>query len=73
MIAGAAMDVFEIEPLPADHPLWEMENVLITPHMASNLDSPHIPMRRIGVVRDNLRRFLDNEPLQNIIDKRRWF
>lgn len=73
VIAGAAMDVFEVEPLPADHPLWEMENVLITPHMASNLDSPHIPMRRIGVVRDNLRRFLNNEPLQNIIDKRRWF
>lgn len=73
VIAGAAMDVFEIEPLPADHPLWKMENVLITPHMASNLDSPHIPMRRIGVVRDNLRRFLNNEPLQNVIDKRRWF
>jgi phosphoglycerate dehydrogenase-like enzyme len=73
VIAGAAMDVFEVEPLPADHALWGMENVLITPHMASNLDSPHIPMRRIGVVRDNLRRFLAGEPLHNVIDKARWF
>lgn len=73
VIAGAALDVFEIEPLPEDHPLWGMENVLITPHMASNLDSPHIPMRRIGVVRDNLRRFLAGESLRNIIDKSRWF
>jgi phosphoglycerate dehydrogenase-like enzyme len=73
IIAGAALDVFEIEPLPTDHPLWGMENVLITPHMASNLGSPHIPTRRIGVVRDNLRRFLAGEPLQNVIDKARWF
>jgi phosphoglycerate dehydrogenase-like enzyme len=73
VIAGAALDVFEIEPLPADHPLWGMENVLITPHMASNLSSPHIPARRIGVVRENLRRFVAGEPLQNVIDKAHWF
>ena len=73
VIAGAAFDVFEVEPLPADHPLWGMENVLITPHMASNLDSPHIPTRRIGVVVENLRRFVAGEPLNNVIDKTRWF
>jgi phosphoglycerate dehydrogenase-like enzyme len=73
VIAGAGLDVFEIEPLPTDHPLWEMENVLITPHIASNFDSPHIPARRIALVRDNLRRFVDGEPLHNIIDKARWF
>jgi phosphoglycerate dehydrogenase-like enzyme len=73
VIAGAALDVFEIEPLPAGHPLWSMENVLITPHMAANIDSPHIPARRIGVVRENLRRFVSGEPLRNIIDKSRWF
>ena len=67
------MDVFEVEPLPEDHPLWGMENVLITPHMAANLDSPHIPLRRIGLVADNLRRFVAGEPLQNVIDKSRWF
>jgi phosphoglycerate dehydrogenase-like enzyme len=73
VIAGAGLDVFEIEPLPADHPLWEMENVMITPHIASNFDSPRIPARRIALVRENLRRFVNGEPLQNIIDKARWF
>ena len=73
VIAGAACDVFEIEPLPVDHPLWGMENVFITPHMASNPGSPHIPERRLGIVRDNLRRFVNGEPLKNVIDKTRWF
>jgi phosphoglycerate dehydrogenase-like enzyme len=72
-IAGAALDVFEIEPLPTDHLLWGMENVLITPHMASNIDSPHIPARRIGVVAENLRRFVAGQPLHNVIDKGKWF
>jgi phosphoglycerate dehydrogenase-like enzyme len=73
VIAGAALDVFEVEPLPADHPLWGMENVLITPHMASNTDSPHIADRRIGVVAENLRRFVAGERLHNVIDKARRF
>lgn len=73
VIAGAALDVFEIEPLPVDHPLWGMENVFITPHMASNPGSPHIAERRIGLVADNLRRFQKGEPLRNVIDKTRWF
>jgi phosphoglycerate dehydrogenase-like enzyme len=73
VIAGAGLDVFEVEPLPADHPLWEMENVLITPHIASNFDSPRIPARRIALVQENLRRFVNGEPLHNIIDKARWF
>lgn len=70
-IAGAGLDVFEVEPLPADHPLWGMENVLITPHMAGR--SPHVVPRRIGVIADNLRRFVNGEPLHNIVDKSRWF
>ena len=71
VIAGAGLDVFEVEPLPADHPLWEMENVIITPHSAHT--SPHVTPRRIGFVRDNLRRYLAGEPVQNVIDKSRWF
>jgi phosphoglycerate dehydrogenase-like enzyme len=70
-LAGAGLDVFEVEPLPADHPLWRMEQVLITPHSA--FSSPHIASRRIAVVADNLRRYLHGEPLHNLIDKRRWF
>lgn len=73
VIAGAGLDVYEIEPLPADHPLWDMENVIMTPHMASGTDSPHIPERRIGLLCENLRRYRAGEPLLNVVDKKRWF
>ena len=70
-IAGAALDVYETEPLPAGHPLWQMENVILTPHVAA--DNPHVPQRRIDTLRDNLRRYLAEEPVRNIVDKRRLF
>ena len=70
-IAGAALDVYETEPLPAGHPLWLMENVILTPHVAA--DNPHVPQRRIDTLRDNLRRFLNGEPPRNIVDKRKLF
>ncbi len=70
-IAGAALDVYETEPLPAEHPLWKMENVILTPHVAA--DNPHVPQRRIDTLRDNLRRYLAGETPRNIVDKRRLF
>ena len=70
VIAGAGLDVFEIEPLPADHPLWEMENVIITPHMASNTDI--YQARRIDRFLDNLSRYLQGEQLESIVDKADW-
>lgn len=70
-LAGAALDVFETEPLPADHPLWDMENVLITPHVAWL--GPDSEPRRLEVLCENLRRFVAGEPLLNIVDKARWF
>src|SRR5205807_10116299 len=70
-IAGAGLDVFEIEPLPADHPLWRMENVIITPHVAGY--SPRIAERHLAVLLENIRRFLHGEPLLNVVDKARWF
>jgi phosphoglycerate dehydrogenase-like enzyme len=70
-IAGAALDVFEVEPLPADHPLWRMENVIITPHIAGY--SPRIAERHLAVLLENLGRFARGEPLKNVVDKRRWF
>ena len=70
-IAGAGLDVFEIEPLPADHPLWAMENVIITPHVAGC--SPRIAERHLEVVLENTRRFVRGEPLINVADKRRWY
>jgi phosphoglycerate dehydrogenase-like enzyme len=70
-IAGAALDVFEQEPLPADHPLWTTPNVLITPHTAGY--GPYLDDRRGGILLDNCRRFLAGQPLRNVVDKARWF
>lgn len=69
-IAGAGLDVFEIEPLPAGHPLWKMENVIITPHSAAA--SPRVPERHLQTLLDNVRRFAAGEPLRNVVDKARW-
>jgi len=70
-IAGAALDVFEQEPLPADHPLWTMSGVLLTPHTASH--GPYLDERRYEVLADNGRRFVTGQPLCNVVDKARWF
>ena len=70
-IAGAGLDVFEVEPLPADHPLWGMENVIITPHVAGT--SPRIAERHLGVLLDNVGRFVWGEGLRNVVEKSRWF
>lgn len=70
-IAGAALDVFEQEPLPAEHPLWAMENVLITPHVAGY--STLVPKRHLEVLLDNVRRFRSGEPLTNVVRKAEWF
>jgi len=70
-IAGAALDVFEQEPLPAEHPLWTMPNVLITPHMAGY--GPYLDDRRYQIIVDNCRAFLAGKPLRNMVDKASWF
>ena len=66
-ISGAALDVFEQEPLPSDHPLWTMDNVIITPHSAGF--SAHGHDRRIDVLAENLRRFNAGQALNNVVDK----
>lgn len=71
VIAGAGLDVFETEPLPAEHPLWGMENVIVTPHVSGA--GPHIAARREAVLVENLRRFVNGQPLENVVDKARWF
>jgi phosphoglycerate dehydrogenase-like enzyme len=70
-IAGAALDVFEQEPLPAEHPLWTLPNVLMTPHTAGH--GPYLDERRFEILLDNSRRFLAGQPLRNVVDKAGWF
>jgi phosphoglycerate dehydrogenase-like enzyme len=70
-IAGVGLDVFEIEPLPADHALWTMPGVLLTPHVAGV--GPYLQERRTEVLLDNCRRFNAGLPLRNVVDKRYWF
>ena len=70
-ITGAGLDVFEVEPLPADHPLWAMDSVIITPHVAGT--SPRIAERHLTVLLDNILRFVVGQELTNVVDKRRWF
>jgi phosphoglycerate dehydrogenase-like enzyme len=68
VIAGAGLDVFETEPLPAASPLWKMNNVIITAHYAGA--TPRYNERAMAIFLDNLRRFLAGETLRNVIDKR---
>ncbi len=70
-IAGAALDVFEIEPLPQDHALWKMENVIITPHVAAA--SPRVSERHLETLLENIRRFARGEEPLTLVDKRHWF
>ncbi len=70
-IAGAGLDVFEQEPLPADHPLWTTPGVLITPHMAGY--GPHLNERRYAILRDNCRAMIEGGKLRNVVDKANWF
>lgn len=66
-IGGACLDVFAEEPLPPESPLWDMPNVIITPH--NSWSSPHIEEREIALFLENLRRYVAGEPLLNVVDK----
>ena len=66
-IAGAALDVFEIEPLPADSPLWAMPHVLVSPHMSGDFEGWETAT--VAVFVDNAARFARGEPLRNLVDK----
>jgi phosphoglycerate dehydrogenase-like enzyme len=65
-IAGAALDVFEVEPLPEASPLWSMPNVLVSPHMSGDYVGFEVDM--MTVFTDNLARWLAGQPLHNLVD-----
>ena len=66
-IGGAALDVFDTEPLPASSPLWSCDNAIITPHVSNS--SPRVAERSLALVAENLRRFNAGEPLLNQVDR----
>ena len=70
-IGGAGLDVYEQEPLPEGHALWEMENVILTPHVAGV--SPEIDKRRKALIVENVRRFCAGESLLNVVDNKRGY
>jgi len=61
----AALDVTNPEPLPEGHPLWSCPNLLITPHVAGS--SPQFAQRSLKIAADELRRYIDGEPLHNVV------
>jgi len=67
-IAGAGLDVFEEEPLPEKSELWQMPNVIITPHVAGS--NPQYTARAMAIFEENLQRFLNGKPLTNLVDKK---
>lgn len=71
IIGGAALDVTEPEPLSADSPLWHMENVIITPHIAGL--TIYYEDRLVDLLCENLRRYLHNEPLLNLVQRERGY
>ncbi len=70
LIAGAALDVFEVEPLPATSPLWAMENVLISPHCTDRTLNPDWLDLSMQCFVDNFKRYTQGQPLENVVDKK---
>jgi phosphoglycerate dehydrogenase-like enzyme len=71
VIGGAGLDVFEIEPLPENHRLWQMPNVIITPHIAGT--SPRIAQRHLQTLLENVRLFAAGRQPATLVDKRQWY
>jgi phosphoglycerate dehydrogenase-like enzyme len=67
---GAALDVFETEPLRPDHPFWDMENVLISPHCADRTRDPDWLDLTMQCFLENFQRYMKGQPLENIVDKK---
>ena len=70
-LAGAGVDVTDPEPLPPGHPLWKFKNVIVTSHIAGRSDQDR--GRMLGIVKENIRRFGNDEPLLNVVDKQKGY
>lgn len=69
-LGGAALDVFETEPLAADSPLWDLDNVLISPHCTDRTVNPDWLDLSMQCFVENFRRYLKGQPLENVVDKK---
>lgn len=67
-IAGAALDVTDPEPLPADHRLWNAPNLLITPHVSGGFSLPETLEKIVGLFADNLERYFAGQPIENLVN-----
>lgn len=72
-IAGAALDVTDPEPLPAQHPLWRAPNALITPHVSGGFSLPETLEKIVDICADNLERYRRGEELRNLVDRKRGY
>jgi phosphoglycerate dehydrogenase-like enzyme len=71
-IAGAALDTHFAYPLPPEHPLWRLPNVILTPHISGSDRASAFPARMADLLRENVSRYLDGRPLLNRITAREW-
>ena len=69
-LAGAALDVFQTEPLPADNRLWKTKNILITPHVAGNMTLAHTRDKNVSMFLEDLQNFTKGSPLKYLVDRR---
>ena len=67
-IAMAGIDVNEVEPLPADSPLWALDNLMITPHVSGYYHLPYTFERIVDIAESNLKHWMNGEALDNIVD-----
>ena len=68
-VAGATLDVFDVEPLPEEHPFWRMDNVIVTPHMSG----PTVAEEVTAPFLENMERFLAGRPLLKQVDRHRVY
>ena len=69
-LAGAALDVFQNEPLPADNRLWKTKNLLITPHVAGNMTLPYTKDKNVKMFIEDLKNFTEGRPLHYLVDRK---